>query len=230
MQNSCWPKQLRETSRRCLNQQMAICKTKSEQRPEAYKAGFYTMAKLSPCQTQALSLPCLNSGMSWELSLVPLAQVSEDLVHDPTCFAVGKFNYCFYSSPRRELKYAFIRDVSRSFFLFPHMELRLMFHTLWTNSSCHGYHSLEFPISWVIKFPALILLYWFIYVTPYILGLLSLGEQSRTFHRVYLLRLLHFALQFWGKRRLFFSQGVPSSPKYTGMTPRTPEPLSQLLQ
>lgn len=66
------------------------------------------------------------------------------------------------------------------FFLFPHIELRLMFHTLWTNSSCHGYHSLEFPVSWVIKFPAVILLYWFVSVTPYFLGLPCL----RTFHRL----------------------------------------------
>lgn len=55
-----------------------------------------------------------------------------------------------------------------------------MFHTLWTNSSCHGYHNLEFPVSWVIKFPTVILLYWFVSVTPYFLGLLSL----RTFHRL----------------------------------------------
>ena len=74
--------------------------------------------------------------------------------------------------------------MSHNFFLFPHMELRLMFHTLWTNSSCHGYRSLEFPVSWVIKLPTLILLYWFISVTPYFLGLRSLGEQSRTFHRL----------------------------------------------
>lgn len=60
------------------------------------------------------------------------------------------------------------------------MELRLMFHTLWTNSSCHGYRSLEFPVSWVIKFPTVILLYWFVSVTPYFLGLLSL----RTLHRL----------------------------------------------
>lgn len=53
-----------------------------------------------------------------------------------------------------------------------------MFHTLWTNSSCHGYHSLEFPISWVIKFPTVILLCLFVSATPYFLGLLSL----RTFH------------------------------------------------
>lgn len=66
------------------------------------------------------------------------------------------------------------------FLLFPHMELSLMFHTLWTNSSCHGYHSLEFPVSWVIKFPTVILLYWFVSVTPYFLGLLSL----RTFRRI----------------------------------------------
>lgn len=37
-----------------------------------------------------------------------------------------------------------------------------MFHTLWTNSSCHGYHSLEFPVSWVIKFPTVILFCWFV--------------------------------------------------------------------
>lgn len=66
------------------------------------------------------------------------------------------------------------------FLLFPHMEVRLMFHRLWTNSSCHGYHSLEFPVSWVIKFPTVILLYWFVSVTPYFFGLLSL----RTFLRL----------------------------------------------
>lgn len=48
MQNSCWPKQLRETSQHCLNQQMAIFKTKSEQQPEAYKAGRDIMVKLRP--------------------------------------------------------------------------------------------------------------------------------------------------------------------------------------
>lgn len=110
-------------------------------------------------------------------------------------------------------------------FLFPHMELRLMFHTLWTNSSCHGYHSLEFPISWVIKFPSLIFLYWFIYVTPYFLGLLSLGEQSRTLHRLLVSsQAFAFCAPVLGKiETVFFPQGVSSSRKYTGMTPRTPE-------
>lgn len=53
-----------------------------------------------------------------------------------------------------------------------------MFHTLWTNSGCHGYHSFEFPVSWVIKFATVNLLYLFVSVTPYFFGFLSL----RTFH------------------------------------------------
>lgn len=90
--------------------------------------------------------------------------------------------------------------MSHNFFLFPHMELRLMFHTLWTNSSCHGYHSLEFPVSWVIKFPTLILLYWFVSVTPYFLGLLSLREQSKTFHRLLVSsQAFVFCTPVWGK-------------------------------
>lgn len=122
------------------------------------------------------------------------------------------------------MKYAFIRDMSHNFFLFPHMELRLMFHTLWTNGSCHGYRSLEFPVSRVIKFPTLILLYWFISVTPYFLGLLSLRGQSRTFHRLLVSsQAFAFCTPVWGKTEGVSSRGVSSSRKYTGVTPSTAE-------
>lgn len=130
--------------------------------------------------------------MSWELCLVTL----ELLGHAPTCFAVREFNYCFHNSPHRVPSawnmHSYVICPILLCFLFPHMELRLMFHTLWTNSSCHGYHSLEFSISRVIKFPTLILRYWFIYVAPRFLGLLSFREQSRMFHRP-LLSSLAFA-------------------------------------
>lgn len=119
--------------------------------------------------------------------------------------------------------------MSHNFFLFPHMELRLMFHKLWTNSSCHGYHSLEFPVSWVIKFPTLILLYWFISVTPYFHGLLSLREQSRTFHRLLVSsQTFAFCPAVLGKMEGVFSQGVSSSRKYTGVRPSTPEAVRAL--
>ena len=98
------------------------------------------------------------------------------------------------------------------------MELRLMFHTMWTNSSCHGYQSLEFPVSWVIKFPTLILLYWFISLTPYFPGLPSLREQSRTFHRLLLSsQAFAFCTPVVGKIKGVFSQDVSSSRKHTGV-------------
>lgn len=95
------------------------------------------------------------------------------------------------------------------------MELRLMFHTMWTNSGCHGYHSLEFPVSWVIKFPTVILLYWFVSVTPYFLGLISL----RTFHRLLgSPQAFAFCTPVSGGIECF-SQGVCSSRKPHGVKP-----------
>lgn len=215
--------QLKETSQHSLNQQMAIFKTRSEQEPEAYKAGHDTMAKPRPW-----IFPAWTAGMSWKLSLVTLACVLEELlVHEPTCFAVRKFDYCFHSSPCRVPSawnmhsYVICPAI---FFLFPHMEWRLMFHTLWTNSSCHGYDSLEFPVSWVIKFPTLILLYWFISVTPYFLGLLALREQSRTFHRLLVSsQAFAFCAPGFGKIEGVFPQGVSSSRQYTWAMLSTPE-------
>lgn len=95
------------------------------------------------------------------------------------------------------MKYAFILDMSHVFLLFPHMELRLMFHTLWTNSSCHGYHSLEFPVFWVIKFRTLILLYLFIFLTPDFLGLLS-PHESKAGHLAGSLYLLGYCILLTG--------------------------------
>lgn len=40
--------QLKETSQHFLNQHMAILKTKSEHKPEAYKAGDDAVTKLRP--------------------------------------------------------------------------------------------------------------------------------------------------------------------------------------
>lgn len=57
----------------------------------------------------------------------------------------------------------------------------------------------------MIKFPTLILLYWVISLAPYFLGLFSLREQGRTFHRL-LLSPWPFAFWPWlgGKGRVLF--------------------------
>lgn len=88
-----------------------------------------------------------------------------------------------------------------------------MFHTLWTNSSCHGYHSLEFPVSWVIKSPTVILLCWFVCnsLFPWFALLEDISQAAWISSG--------FCIFYTRKKMGCFSQGVWISRRQRGVQP-----------